>query len=50
MLQQHYAPYSEKRINMTINVLKNYRIDIQNPDSLDMLIKEAKLAQINAII
>ena len=46
MLQQHYAPYSEKRINMTINVLKDYRIDIQNPDSLDMLIEEAKLAQI----
>lgn len=41
MLQQHYAPYSEKRINMTINV-----IDIQNHDSLDMLIEEAKLAQI----
>ena len=46
MLQQHYAPYSEKRINMTINVLKDYRIDIQNPDSLDMLIEEAILAQI----
>ena len=46
MLQQHYAPYSEKRINMTIDVLKDYRIDIQNSDSLDMLIEEAKLAQI----
>ena len=46
MLQQHYAPYSKERINMTINVLKDYRIDIQNPDSLDMLIEEAKLAQI----
>ena len=46
MLQQHYAPYSEKRMNMTINVLKNYKIDIQNSDSLDMLIEEAKLAQI----
>lgn len=46
MLQQHYAPYSENRMNMTITVLKNYRIDIQNPASLDMLIEEAKLAQI----
>lgn len=41
MLQQHYAPYSEKRMNMTINVLKDYGIEIQNFDSLDMLIEEA---------
>ena len=46
MLQQHYAPYSEKRMNMTINVLKDYGIEIQNFDSLDMLIEEAKQAQI----
>ena len=45
MLKQHYTPYSEKRMNMTINVLKDYNIDIKNPDSLDMLIEEAKLAQ-----
>ena len=43
MLQQHYAPYSEKRMNMTINVLKDYGIEIQNFDSLDMLIEEAPL-------
>ena len=46
MLKEHYTPYSEKRIDMTINVLKEYGIDIQSPDSLDMLIDEAKLAQI----
>ena len=46
MLQQHYVPYSEKRMNMTINVLKDYGIEIQNFDSLDMLIEEAKQAQI----
>ena len=31
---------------MTINVLKNYKIDIHNSTSIDMLIEEAKLAQI----
>lgn len=31
---------------MTINVLKNYEIDIHNNTSIDMLIEEAKLAQI----
>lgn len=46
MLQQHYLPYSEKRMNMTINVLKDYGIEIQNLDSLNMLIEEAKQAQI----
>ena len=46
MLENHYIPYSEKRINMTIDVLKKYNIDIKNLDSLDMLITEAKYAQI----
>ena len=46
MLQQHYVPYSEKRMNMTLNVLQYYKIDIHNPNSLDLLIEEAKLAQI----
>ena len=39
-------PIPKKELNMTINVLKDYRIEIQNPDSLDMLIEEAKRAQI----
>ena len=46
MLENHYIPYSEKRMNMTIDVLKKYNIDIKNLDSLDMLITEAKYAQI----
>ncbi|NEW63384.1 hypothetical protein GMA11_08330 [Granulicatella sp. zg-ZJ] len=46
MLENHYIPYSEKRMNMTIEVLKKYNIDIKNLDSLDMLITEAKYAQI----
>lgn len=46
MLKEHSAPYSEKRMLMTINVLKNYGIDIHNNTSIDMLIEEAKLAQI----
>lgn len=46
MLKEHYTPYSERRMLMTINVLKNYKIDIHNSTSIDMLIEEAKLAQI----
>lgn len=46
MLENHYIPYSEKRMNITIEVLKKYNIDIKNLDSLDMLIMEAKYAQI----
>lgn len=46
MLKEHYTPYSEKRMHMTIDVLKNYKIDIYNIDTIDMLIEEAKHAQI----
>lgn len=46
MLKEHYTPYSEKRMLMTINVLKSYKIDIHNYASIDMLIEEAKLARI----
>ena len=45
MLENNYIPYSEKRMNMTIEVLKKYKINIENIDSLDMLITEAKYAQ-----
>ena len=45
MLENHYIPYSKKRMDMTIEVLKKYNIDIKNLDSLDMLITEAKHAQ-----
>lgn len=45
MLQNHYIPYSKKRIKMTIEVLKKYNIDINDIDSIDMLIAEAKYAQ-----
>lgn len=47
MLKEHYTPYSQKRMNMTIDVLKNYGINIQNFDSIDLLIEEAKYAQIH---
>lgn len=45
MLKEHYAPYSEKRMKMVIDVLKEYKIDINDFDSIDRLIDEAKLAQ-----
>ncbi len=46
MLENHYIPYSERRMNMIIDVLKKYNINIEDLDSLDMLIDEAKYAQI----
>lgn len=47
MLDEHYTPYSERRMKMVIEVLTKYKIDIQNSELLDMLIEEAKHAQIN---
>ncbi len=46
MLKEHYIPYSKIRMNMTIDILKKFDINIKNLDSLDMLIDEAKYAQI----
>lgn len=46
MLKEHYIPYSEERMLMTINVLKKYKIDIHDYNVIDMLIEEAKLSQI----
>ena len=46
MLNEHYSPYSEKRMQMTIDVLNNYKINIHDFESIDLLIEEAKIAQI----
>lgn len=48
MLENYYIPYSEKRMNMTIEIFKKYNIDIDNLNSLDMLIEEAKYEQIKS--
>lgn len=45
MLKNYYIPYSNERIHMTIEILREYNIDINNVKSLDMLIEEAKYAQ-----
>lgn len=47
MLDEHYTPYSESRMKMVIEVLTKYKIDIHNFEALDMLIDEAKHAQIH---
>lgn len=46
MLKQHNSSYSQKRMRMVIQVLEKYKIDIKNMDLIDMLISEAKAAQI----
>lgn len=46
MLNEHYAPYSKQRMDMVIDILNQYNIDISNAESIDRLIEEAKLAQL----
>ena len=46
MLNKHYAPYSEKRMQITIDILIKYKISIHDIESINMLIEEAKYAQI----
>jgi hypothetical protein len=45
MLQNHYTLYSQKRMNMVINILNDYKIDITDIDSIDLLITEAQSSQ-----
>lgn len=46
MLNEYYSPYSEKRMQMTVKVLNNYQISIHDFEAIDLLIEEAKIAQI----
>lgn len=46
ILKNSYIPYSIKRMNMVIGILQKYNIDINDIDKLNMLIDEAKHAQI----
>ena len=46
MLKKHYSPYSQKRMDMVIDILKEYSINVQNINTLDLLIEEAQKAQI----
>lgn len=48
MLKEHYSPYSQKRMDMVIDVLKDYGIDVQNINTLDLLIDETQKAQIQS--
>ena len=41
-LQQHYIPYSNKRMYMVIELLNEYKIDLYNQDIIDLLIVEAR--------
>lgn len=46
MLNEHYSLYSKQRIRMLKDVLKQYQIDINDFNSIDLLIEEAKYAQL----
>jgi len=44
MLQEHYLPYSQSRMNMVTNLLREY--NVYNNNSIDLLISEAQDAQL----
>lgn len=48
MLQNHYTPYSQKRMKMVLNLLENYKIDITDTSTIDLLIDEAQNAQLQS--
>lgn len=48
MLSNHYAPYSETRMSMMKELLNKYNIEISDAKSIDLLIEEAKKAQIQS--
>lgn len=45
-LDDYYLPYSQKRMNMVINLLQQYKVDIHDISTIDLLIEEARTAQI----
>ena len=48
MLNEHYIPYSEERMQMVIGVLEHYKIDIKDSTIIDMLIEEAERVRIQS--
>lgn len=48
MLCDHYAPYSKQRMETVINLLKKYNIKTDDIQTIDLLIEEAKKAQIQS--
>lgn len=46
MLKKYYLPYSRDRMDMVIDILEKYSINVQNINTLDLLIEEAQKAQI----
>ncbi len=48
MLKEHYSPYSQKRMNMVIEVLHEYGMDVHNINKIDLLINEAQKARIQS--
>ncbi len=45
MLEKYYKPYSQKRMELIISILNQYKIDINDKETIDLLIEEAIRAQ-----
>lgn len=46
ILNNHHRIYSNNRMNMLKNIFQKYNLDISNASTIDLLIQEAKDAQI----
>lgn len=46
-LEEHWKPYSDRRMEMVVHLLEKYHIDITDEKSIDLLIEEAQQEQIN---
>lgn len=46
ILNNHHRIYSDNRMNMLKNIFQKYNLDISNASTIDLLIQEAKDAQI----
>ncbi len=45
MLNKHYLPNSKKRMNVVLKLLDKYNINVDDIDTIDRIIKEAKIHQ-----
>lgn len=46
MLDNHYSAYSQKRIDILINLFNKYHLDIHDMETIDLLIEQSEKAKI----
>lgn len=48
MLKDHYTPHSQEKMEMVIDLLQQYDLDIHDVKTIDLLIEEAQNAKIQS--